>query len=88
MNRFAVFQGHDAQNPAAQLSHGTPMPYPAVRLSLLLERDGDDPRAPLALDVCALAQNLFLEVAGRLHGGGDYPRNKLPKAKGTRGKSR
>jgi hypothetical protein len=88
VNRFTVFQGHDAQNPAAQLPHATPMPYPAVRLNLLLERVADDPRAPLALDVWALAQNLFLEVTGRLHGSGDYHRSKLPKAKGTGGKSR
>jgi len=65
MNRFAVFQGHDAQNPAAQLSHGTPMPYPAVRLNLLLERVGDDPRAPLALDVWTLAPRERIPSAER-----------------------
>jgi hypothetical protein len=81
MNGLAVLQRHDARHTASQLRHCSPMTYPAVRLDLAPERVPHNSRAPLALNVWPLPQDLLFEVTGGLHDGDDYRRDALAKAK-------
>ncbi len=71
MNRLAVLQRHDAEDAPSELGNDPPVPYPTVRLNFLPERAGDDPFAPLTLDVGPLAQDLLLEIARRPHEWGE-----------------
>ena len=87
MNRLAVAQGYHTESPPAELGDDAPVSNPAVRLGFPLQRIRDDSFAPLALDVRSLAQDLLFKVARAFHGGRDYRRKVLAKAKRDRGRS-
>ena len=82
MNCLAVVQGYHTECPPSELRDHAPVSNPAVRLGFPLQWIRDDSFALLALDVRLLAQDLLFKVARAFHGGRDYRRKVLSKAKG------
>jgi hypothetical protein len=81
MDRFAILQSHHSESPAPEFGYEAPMTNSAVRLDLPAQRVPKDSFAPFPLNVWALAQNLFLEVARCIHDDADYLHNPRGKAK-------
>ena len=67
MDGFAVGERHHPQDPASELRNRGPEADSSIGLDLACERLSKHPLAPLAPKVGAFPEDLFLEVARRLH---------------------
>ncbi len=66
MNRNLVLQCNNSQNSSLKLLNFAPEPIPVSLLSFTSEWVLQNPDAPLFLQIRTLAQNLFLEIFGKL----------------------
>jgi hypothetical protein len=67
MHGFTIRQGHNAERAVSELRYDSPQANSPVRLHRPRNWPGQNPLAPIYLDVRPLAQHLFAKVPARFH---------------------